>query len=719
MSDTYTVNISSQEIVYNVDVQESPQNFDVVVNQGINDDTQVSTLVRAQSASWNSGGGDIPATTLVRSNSANWDSAYVTSQNLVTFADTVANKASVQTVRINNYYTTQGYQDLYLTSIANIFPSWGIDPGDVDTAYPVWQSATDDTTKAIIYRNYENQVILLSPYLNSANPIVGSGSGFPWEMIFSSAENVTVDLPGIISNRFISTQATDVPISVVGDPNQSGPLMTWQDSDLNVLASITPTGAIVVPSISALDYIGLPVVTEDDVAVSTKVRASSANWDSAYLLSLDNEQAIGDLDAYAVGINNDVTVLKGLSSNWNSVYSTVQANSATWAIDNSDDVLASTKVRSSSANWDSTYNTVQANSATWLNTPDDVEASTKVRSSSANWDAVYTTVLSNSASWLIDNSDDVAVSTKVRSSSANWDSTYNTFTNVSANIVYTSGNQSIDGEKTFIQDAVFNDTANRMPNQLAATSDAVMTRGLTLKELMASHSYLYDVQGSGFNNSGSGTAALTDNNGFSLVSSTTVNSWQRAANTRVWTTNPGFTGGFNNTAVPIAFSSTGFLQMDALSGNEFRITVGDAGSGQPMLALSATKINGRGFGMSVTYNPVTAQREVKLFAHNGTTYTESSSGVLIEARTPSGWFQNMILTTDGAGTIKLFAAANSTGNLGGTRVDLTTPLITLTGGPTSGNYVGAYISTMTLNLNSTGLISYRCIGMRIHVGEIY
>jgi hypothetical protein len=83
----------------------------------------------------------------------------------------------------------------------------------------------------------------------------------------------------------------------------------------------------VVGSISASQYLGLPSsFGGNDVEVSTKVRASSANWDSSY--------------------------------------TTVQSNSATWGA-GGDDVFVSTKVRASSANWDSSYTAVQSNSATW------------------------------------------------------------------------------------------------------------------------------------------------------------------------------------------------------------------------------------------------------------------------------------------------------------------------------------------------------------------
>ena len=53
------------------------------------------------------------------------------------------------------------------------------------------------------------------------------------------------------------------------------------------------------------------------------------------------------------------TDLKSLSANWEEAYTTVQANSALWAIDSTVD----TEVRSLTSNWEEAYTTVQANSA--------------------------------------------------------------------------------------------------------------------------------------------------------------------------------------------------------------------------------------------------------------------------------------------------------------------------------------------------------------------
>ena len=170
--------------------------------------------------------------------------------------------------------------------------------------------------------------------------------------------------------------------SLIGDNNQQSPtnLSNYlQLSGGNITGDLVITGKL-----SALEYSG--ILGADDTLVSTKVRASSANWDNSY--------------------------------------TTVLSNSASWG-NGSDDTLVSTKVRASSANWDNTYNTVRTLSTGWTGTYDDTLVSTKVRASSANWDNTYNTVRTLSTGWS-GTYDDTLVSTKVRASSANWDNTYNT-----------------------------------------------------------------------------------------------------------------------------------------------------------------------------------------------------------------------------------------------------------------------------------------------------
>jgi hypothetical protein len=74
------------------------------------------------------------------------------------------------------------------------------------------------------------------------------------------------------------------------------------------------------------------------------------------------------------------------STQWNSVYTSVNTTSANW-----DSVY--TSVNTTSGNWDSVYTSVNNTSANWNS------VYTSVNTNSANWDSVYTSVNTNSATW--------------------------------------------------------------------------------------------------------------------------------------------------------------------------------------------------------------------------------------------------------------------------------------------------------------------------------
>jgi hypothetical protein len=144
-----------------------------------------------------------------------------------------------------------------------------------------------------------------------------------------------------------------------------------------------------------------------DSTTDTGVRALTAGWvggNSAYTNLVSNSAA------YLSAVNLSFLAVSG---NWNSAYSTVQANSASWAIDSTTD----TGVRGLTAGWvggNSAYTTVQNNSASWaIDSTTDTgvraltsnwvggkSAYTTVQNNSSNWSSVYTTVYNNSASYV-------------------------------------------------------------------------------------------------------------------------------------------------------------------------------------------------------------------------------------------------------------------------------------------------------------------------------
>jgi hypothetical protein len=92
----------------------------------------------------------------------------------------------------------------------------------------------------------------------------------------------------------------------------------------------------------------------------------------------------------------------GNSNNWNSTYTTVNANSATtWNYQGTD-------IKALSAAWQSTYTTVNANSATTWN-----YQGTDIKALTGNWQSTYTTVNAQSAN-------NASVFTTVQTNSSTW-----------------------------------------------------------------------------------------------------------------------------------------------------------------------------------------------------------------------------------------------------------------------------------------------------------
>jgi hypothetical protein len=101
-------------------------------------------------------------------------------------------------------------------------------------------------------------------------------------------------------------------------------------------------------------------------SLQTTVQSNSAGWGG---------QTSGILEGLSGAWQSTYTDFSAQSANNISVYSTVLANSASWAVDST----ADTEVRNLTSLWDSTFTTVSSNSA--------------------KWESVYSNVLSNSASY--------------------------------------------------------------------------------------------------------------------------------------------------------------------------------------------------------------------------------------------------------------------------------------------------------------------------------
>ena len=158
---------------------------------------------------------------------------------------------------------------------------------------------------------------------------------------------------------------------------------------------------------------------------------NSSNWNSVYSTVNSNS---------AVNWNYQGTDLKDLSANWQSTYLTVSSLSALWEesadiiptvtnyLSTSNVLISGLTVTDSfstvgynSVNWDSAYSTVNSNSATTWN-----YQGTDLKALSSDWQNTFNTVQTNSATnWNYQGTD-------LKDLSANWESTYITVSSLSA-----------------------------------------------------------------------------------------------------------------------------------------------------------------------------------------------------------------------------------------------------------------------------------------------
>jgi hypothetical protein len=134
------------------------------------------------------------------------------------------------------------------------------------------------------------------------------------------------------------------------------------------------------------------------ISTTTTVQSNSASWDyqGSDIKALTGgwvggnaayTNLVANSAAYLSGVAIDLSFLS-VSGNWNSVYSTVNSNSASWDYQGSD-------IKALTGNWEEAYTNLVTNSAAYLSSVD-----LSFLSVSTNWDSVYTTVLNESASWI-------------------------------------------------------------------------------------------------------------------------------------------------------------------------------------------------------------------------------------------------------------------------------------------------------------------------------
>ena len=313
----------------------------------------------------------------VNSNSANWNSNYTT------FNSQSANNSSVfSSVNPNsaNWNSVFSYTN---TNSSNNLSNYTT----VNTNSSNWNSVYSNVnSNSASYLNTKNTVQansaiwLLSGLSVETDPIFTS-----WATSYSGNYQNTLNTVQVNSAIQWNYQGTDIK-TLTGN---------WQNT-----------------------YTQFSTQSASNLSVYSKVNSTSGNWDIAY---------------------NQSNIFANNSANYNNIATTVQNNSAIWALSGGtvsieNDPIFTSWALSNSANYQGNFVTVQANSAVNWN-----YQGTDVKSLTGNYSSNYTVVNTNSANWQsvyssynTQSANNLSVYSNINTNSANNISVYSTVNTNSA-----------------------------------------------------------------------------------------------------------------------------------------------------------------------------------------------------------------------------------------------------------------------------------------------
>ena len=322
----------------------------VIYNNNYNSDNwnDTYTSVSNTSANWDN------TYTSVKASSANWDNVYTSVSNTSANWDNVYTSVSNTSANWDNTYTSvsntsANWNDTY-TSVSNTSANWDNTYTSVSNTSANWDNAYDISTD---YQTASSTFATID-YTNATFFHLTGGT-------------ITGDTKVKFGDLTVFGN-----ISATGSINYSNTFISTTSSLCALANSTYPIPGLYVSQAGTGD-----IATFYDVSSEREVLhiGGSEGYPGVGInTSFPNKDftVIGDISATGVIYNNNFD-----SNNWNSVYTTVQANSATnWNYQGNDLKALSadwvggnsayTTVNTSSANWNSTYTTVQANSSTYL-----------------------------------------------------------------------------------------------------------------------------------------------------------------------------------------------------------------------------------------------------------------------------------------------------------------------------------------------------------------
>lgn len=283
---------------------------------------------------------------------------------------------------------------------------------------------------------------------------------------------------------------------------------------------------------------------------------------------------------------------------------------------------------------------------------------------------------------------------------------------IASQAVKLTGAQTVAGAKSFSGQM-------ELTGQAATSGTSAMTRDLSDEAGMFTNSNISDLlpnDGGPFGpTSGTGSVGSGGNySQFVLTGSTTASAWQRLNLGDENFAGYPFSGG--NLSASQAFAVAFNVIINPAADANGCFTVGHlSGWNTAVPGPGSAALSDRGFCMRIYYSTTNSRYEVGLYSHDGTTYNTPVTAAIPISPGYSNRL-SFIMSTNGAGTVRLYMA-----NPVNTRISKT-PILTLTGAPSSGAYPGyAGLWTFALSNNatppgsawSTILLGYP----KIHIGQ--
>ena len=188
----------------------------------------------------------------------------------------------------------------------------------------------------------------------------------------------------------------------------------------------------------------------------------------------------------------------------------------------------------------------------------------------------------------------------------------------------------------------------------------------------------------------SGGAGATSVGGFAVHCGTSATAYGKTAYASSYSQPTNRSGaGIDLTSGVGAYGVGVFTIGTSVDGQAFRLIIGDDSQSTPPANSVTNAISTRGFGFEI-YND-SGTRKVRLFAHDGTTYSTSSGVAGFDfsnlQKLHLFWVKN-----DSAGNVYLHMVETTGNNNGGFPPFPSDPIITMTGGPTANTSAKRYVT---------------------------